>query len=188
MAIQPINLGNYANDGTGDDLRTAFTKVNANFTELYQGAAISTASNSGAGVGVFKDKNGTILRFKSLTSTDSSVTFTNNADTVNLRANTKLENDLTPRLGGNLDINGRLIFGTGVSDVQANVWGTNLRQLSATVQLMLESGNVNVNMGTFTNPTGFQNANNYPSGYTLDMGNWTLGTDISNNQLNFGAF
>jgi hypothetical protein len=72
--------------------------------------------------------------------------------------------------------------------VQANVWGTNLRQLSATVQLMLESGNVNVNMGTFTNPAGFQSANNYPSGYTLDMGNWTLGTDISNNQLNFGAF
>ena len=33
--IQTINLGNYANDGTGDDLRAAFTKVNANFTELY---------------------------------------------------------------------------------------------------------------------------------------------------------
>lgn len=34
MAIQTINLGTYANDGTGDDLRTAFQKVNANFTEL----------------------------------------------------------------------------------------------------------------------------------------------------------
>lgn len=34
MAIQTINLGNYANDGTGDDLRTAFQKVNSNFTEL----------------------------------------------------------------------------------------------------------------------------------------------------------
>ncbi len=35
MALQTINLGTYANDGTGDDLRTAFLKVNANLTELY---------------------------------------------------------------------------------------------------------------------------------------------------------
>ena len=35
MAIQTINLGTYANDGTGDDLRTAFEKVKANFIELY---------------------------------------------------------------------------------------------------------------------------------------------------------
>jgi len=35
MALQTINLGTYANDGTGDDLRTAFQKVNANLIELY---------------------------------------------------------------------------------------------------------------------------------------------------------
>ena len=35
MAKQVIQLGTSANDGTGDPLRTAFTKVNANFTELY---------------------------------------------------------------------------------------------------------------------------------------------------------
>jgi hypothetical protein len=35
MAIQQINLGTYSNDGTGDDLRTAFEKVRANFIELY---------------------------------------------------------------------------------------------------------------------------------------------------------
>lgn len=34
MALQTINLGTYANDGTGDDLRTAFEKVKANFLEL----------------------------------------------------------------------------------------------------------------------------------------------------------
>jgi len=28
MAIQTINIGNIANDGTGDDLREAFIKVN----------------------------------------------------------------------------------------------------------------------------------------------------------------
>ncbi len=35
MALQTINLGTYANDGTGDDLRTAFQKVNANLVELF---------------------------------------------------------------------------------------------------------------------------------------------------------
>ena len=35
MAKQVIQLGTSANDGTGDPLRSAFTKVNANFTELY---------------------------------------------------------------------------------------------------------------------------------------------------------
>jgi plastocyanin len=35
MAKQIINLGTAANDGSGDPLRTAFTKINTNFTELY---------------------------------------------------------------------------------------------------------------------------------------------------------
>ena len=55
MAIQTINLGTYANDGTGDDLRTAFQKVNANLTELYSalyGANIgATPPVSGVGEG-----------------------------------------------------------------------------------------------------------------------------------------
>ncbi len=35
MAKQTINVGSTANDKTGDSLRAAFQKVNANFTELY---------------------------------------------------------------------------------------------------------------------------------------------------------
>ena len=35
MAKQTINIGTVANDGTGDPLRTAFDKINDNFTELY---------------------------------------------------------------------------------------------------------------------------------------------------------
>jgi hypothetical protein len=35
MPLQEINLGIYANDGTGDDLRTAFEKVKTNFTDIY---------------------------------------------------------------------------------------------------------------------------------------------------------
>ena len=35
MAQLTIGIGSSANDGTGDPLRTAFTKINTNFTELY---------------------------------------------------------------------------------------------------------------------------------------------------------
>ena len=39
MALQTIGIGSAANDGTGDTLRSAGTKINANFTELYAVAA-----------------------------------------------------------------------------------------------------------------------------------------------------
>jgi hypothetical protein len=35
MVQQVINVGTSANDGTGDPLRTAFAKINGNFTEIY---------------------------------------------------------------------------------------------------------------------------------------------------------
>lgn len=47
MAIQTINLGSYANDGSGDDLRTAFRKVNENFSLLGTDIPISEATNLG---------------------------------------------------------------------------------------------------------------------------------------------
>lgn len=44
MAQQIIDIGTTANDGTGDPLRTAFTKCNDNFTELY-------STGGGGGIG-----------------------------------------------------------------------------------------------------------------------------------------
>lgn len=41
MAKQTINIGTSANSGTGDPLRTAFTKANQNFTELYDRSVFS---------------------------------------------------------------------------------------------------------------------------------------------------
>lgn len=67
MTIQTINIGNVVNDGLGDDLRSAFQKVNANFTEL-QSTLTVTASNLGTtGESIFKEKIGNDLRFKTLT-------------------------------------------------------------------------------------------------------------------------
>lgn len=48
MAKQVVNIGALANDGTGDQLRTSFTKVNANFTETYNDIATLAGGNLAA--------------------------------------------------------------------------------------------------------------------------------------------
>ena len=56
MAQQYINLGTYANDGTGDVMRVCFTKTDNNFSELYFTTAnlTSNLSNLSTAVNVFE--------------------------------------------------------------------------------------------------------------------------------------
>jgi hypothetical protein len=98
MTISRINVGNIANDGTGDDLRQAFVKVNNNFDELDQRVVPqNNAANLGTGTGVFYTKEGNTLNFRSLIAGDNmslasdgtSITITNNgAITVRTDGNT----------------------------------------------------------------------------------------------------
>lgn len=79
MAKQVINIGTTANDGTGDPLRSAFDKVNDNFTELYTDDAGDVNSvNAGTGITV--------------NSTTGAVTVTNSApdQTVALTGGTQI--------------------------------------------------------------------------------------------------
>jgi len=66
MTSQTINIGNIVNDGLGDDLRTAFQKVNANFSALDTELAVSAANmgSAGDGVGLFRSRVGSLLEFK----------------------------------------------------------------------------------------------------------------------------
>jgi hypothetical protein len=68
MTIQTINIGNQVNDGLGDDLRTAFQKVNANFSNLSAQLTITAVNLGATGTGVFKEKIGAELQFKKLVS------------------------------------------------------------------------------------------------------------------------
>jgi hypothetical protein len=72
MAITPINVGNLVNDGTGDDLRTAFQRVNANFSDL-DGQLRLDGSNvgvptAGSFATIFKTKDNSTsqLQFKTI--------------------------------------------------------------------------------------------------------------------------
>jgi len=87
MTISRINVGNIANDGTGDDLRQAFVKVNNNFDELdARVVPQNNAENLGTGQGVYYTKDTNTLQFRSLVAGDNislsgdgtSITITNN--------------------------------------------------------------------------------------------------------------
>ena len=67
MTQQLISVGSVANDGTGDTLRTAGNKINANFTELYNRSAIPA----------FAGQTGKVL------STDGSSIFWTTSTTIN---------------------------------------------------------------------------------------------------------
>lgn len=95
MAIQEINIGNIVNDGLGDDLRTAFQKVNANFSDLDAQLRI-TGLNVGTGEGqVFKAKvtnvttNADELNLRTIKAGDN-ITVTNNTDDITI--STPLQN------------------------------------------------------------------------------------------------
>ena len=177
MTLQTINLGNYANDGTGDDLRTAFVKVNANFAFLNTEAAINSATNLGAGAGLYSDKNGSSLEFKGLTSTGNSVTITSNSTSVNLEAVTSLHNDETPTLSNNLNLNNFYVYG---GDIKSTVYGVNVTAVDALMSTLLEDNNFLIDMGSISSPTGYETESN---GYVWDQG--SILSPISS-EYNFG--
>lgn len=145
---QVINIGTYANDGTGDDLRTAFEKVNANFSLLNSELGITSAENLGSvGFGLYSGKVDNVLQFKKLTGSGGVTITSPDANTVNISALSSVQGDTNPSLGGNLNLNGHIINGSG--DVQSTVWGLDIRTINA--QLQAATGQ-DLDFGTFNTP------------------------------------
>ncbi len=108
MALQLINIGFAANDGTGDDLREAFTKVNQNFEELeLRDYEETNAINLGTeGEGIFANIVNYQLRFKKLVAgNDITLTATDSAITIDADGGLKVIT-ITPDIGVPLDLEG----------------------------------------------------------------------------------
>ena len=164
MAVQLINIGNIANDGTGDDLREAFIKANANFEELdLRDDEQTTASNLGStGEGLFAQKLIYDLQFKKL-SAGANVTLTADLEKIVIAAdsgvsdltltadtgNVVLDNSAALTVSGGADISTAIVAGvltvayTGVTDLVSDT----TPQLSA--DLDAQSNNL-LNVGTIT--------------------------------------
>jgi hypothetical protein len=92
MAVQTINIGNIANDGTGDDLRVAFAKVNSNFTDIDSRVTVAVdAENIGTGEGVFYVKDNNTLQFKSIAAGDN-VTVSSTANEITISVPDSIRN------------------------------------------------------------------------------------------------
>lgn len=72
-----------SNRGAYIDFTSASIGVGSNLLSGGSGE-VNTASNLGTGTGLFAQKSGVDLQFKSLTSTGNTITLTNNSTTVNL--------------------------------------------------------------------------------------------------------
>jgi len=120
MAKQAINIGSSANDGAGDPLRTAFTKINENFVEVYTelgGSSLSNISFTGNTIGT-DDTNGNILLSPNGTGaividTSKNLQFTSHTDNAILKfdasgnvAISSIVDDGTTVAMNNLSING----------------------------------------------------------------------------------
>lgn len=178
--MQTINLGTYANDGTGDDLRTAFIKVNSNFAEL--STTITNGANIGTGVGVFARLNVTNLEFKSLASSDSSIDISSDTTTIDLKSTAKLESDLTPKLGGDLDLNGHYVTN---GDILAPIYGFDVPLIAGLLELLITSNQFSVDFGSFLEPAGGDGTPT--SGIDLNLGGFIYPT-FPNNNIDFGTF
>ena len=84
MAKLTVNIGTSANDRTGDNLRTAFNKINTNFTELY--TALGLDDNS-LNLGAF-EFTGSVM-----TTTDSSAITIDQS--VNITSDLEIQGALT---------------------------------------------------------------------------------------------
>lgn len=150
-----LNVGAYANDGTGDDIRTAFQKIKSTFTLINTNLGVTTGENIGTtGQGIFSAKVDNKLQFKKITGTNG-IVVSSTATSVNLAATNSVELDVSPRLGGNLNLNTHNIIGVG--DVQTTVYGLDIRAINALLQLLNSTNNyVDLDLGSFTNPNQSQ--------------------------------
>lgn len=166
MAIQTINIGNLVNDGLGDNLRTAFQKVNDNFTELGNSITVTASNLSATGEGLFKQKTGNNLEFKSLlagtkvslsgtsdavvissTAPDAFTSITTNAGVIVADANS-LTTDITIQGGDNLRVTatGRVVTVDSILDLNTILQSYDFGPLSGNhvgpVQFAVASANI----------------------------------------------
>jgi len=173
MAIQTINIGNVVNDGLGDDLRTAFEKVNANFQSLNASLTVEAVNIGLTGQGIAAGSEGNNLRFKNLVG-GTKITLDGTADSVIINAtqpdafatiftpidSSSISAAIYPEItfegadGLEVTSTGSTVTfglsGAGISSISAYDFGYFDGQYTSAVSLLLAAGNID--FGSFTNP------------------------------------
>jgi len=115
MARQTLNTGNNANDGLGDDLRTAMQKIEANFVELYNETAVDSqltisgnkisANQSNASVQIEGNGTGDVL-IEGIKIHDNEISTHRSNDTLFLKSNGTGDINIGSNGGGDVRVGG----------------------------------------------------------------------------------
>ena len=181
MAINLINRGSIANDGTGDNLRAGAEKVNSNFTEIYTAIGDGTTIS---GVVKFADDSSTVASISA------------NGETIRVLGGT----GITSTISGNdltLAVDGTILTGTstntltnktinGPDNTLTNIANTSLS--NSTITLTGDTGTNAVDLGDTLTVSGTANQiTTSQSGDTLTLG-LANNVTIPNNLIVTGDF
>jgi hypothetical protein len=173
--VQIINLGNVVNDGLGDDLRTAFQKVNANFSNLATAFNLTGQNTQVIGAKVYKEKIDNTLFFRNLIAGNKiSITEFNDSIQINstqpdafvqINGNTgtyvadSINAAITIQGGNNINttVNGQYLTIESNIDLDAVLLGFDFgpisNQYTSTIQVLAAAANVD--FGTVLTPGPF---------------------------------
>ena len=193
MAVQTINIGTLANDGTGDDLREAFIKVNQNFDDLdLRSPESTTVTNLGnTGEGVFAQKVGSQLQLKKLVQ-GSNITLTSSTTGITINATGGLQQlnvvsdtgSMQLADGGTLNILGGAGASTSVSGNVLTIASQAEVKSDTTPEL---GGNLNAGGNDISNVNTLT-ASNFSGALTGNVTGLVHGVDIRNIEPNTAGF
>ena len=136
MAINLINRGSVANDGTGDNLRAGAEKVNANFSEIY--TAIGDGTNI-SGIVKFADDSSTVTSISA------------NGETIRILGGT----GITSTISGNdltLAVDGTILTGSSTTTLTNKTLNGPDNTLTNIGNSSLSNSSITVSDGSNTSP------------------------------------
>tara|TARA_X000000950_G_scaffold286605_1_gene396024 strand:+ start:587 stop:1969 length:1383 start_codon:yes stop_codon:yes gene_type:complete len=158
MAQSIVNIGTIADDGTGDTIRGAGIKINANFTELFARPSVIsdinviqnniTTNSSNADINIIPAGTGSV-RFPGLTIDDNEIKAT--------RTNDDLK--IIPNGSGSVVIDGIGFSGTSIVSPDSTIINVN--------ENLIVDGSLNVGASTFTSPVSVSSTLGVSSTTTL---------------------
>ena len=193
MAVQTINIGTLANDGTGDDLREAFIKVNQNFDDLDLRSPESTSvTNLGnTGEGVFAQKVGSALQLKKLVQ-GSNVTLTSSTTGITINATGGLQQlNVVSDVGSMQLADGQTLNIQGGAGANTSVSG-NILTINSTADVVSDTtpqlgGNLDAQGNDISNVNTLT-ASNFAGALTGNVQGLVYGVDIRNIEPNTAGF
>ena len=193
MALQTINIGTLANDGTGDDLREAFIKVNQNFDDLdLRSPESTTVTNLGnTGEGVFAQKVGSALQLKKLVQ-GSNVTLTSSTTGITINATGGLQQlNVVSDVGSMQLADGQTLNIQGGAGANTSVSG-NILTINSTADVVSDTtpqlgGNLDAQGNDISNVNTLT-ASNFAGALTGNVQGLVYGVDIRNIEPNTAGF